>query len=63
LTRDEAEDFARQDAAEGLSRAVPDHAEAWYQTARAEEVDRIFRARRADLRRRGIVVPWWEVYP
>ena len=62
MTRLEAEDLAREDARAGIESPVPEYAAEWYQAARDEEIDHVLRERRADLRRRGIVAPWWELY-
>lgn len=63
MTRDEAEELARQDAMNGEKHAVPGYAEGWYETERAEVVDRLLAEKRAEMRRRGITVPRWELYP
>lgn len=60
MTRDEAEELARQDAEAGWRREVPAAAEAWYEAERVETLTRIQRRRHAELRRRGVIIPWWE---
>jgi hypothetical protein len=60
MTRDEAEEAAREDAENGEGREVPAYAEAWYEAERVETFTRLQRRRHSDLRRRGVVIPWWE---
>lgn len=62
MTRTEAEELARQDAMNGEKHVVPGYAEGWYEAERAEVIDRLVHERRAEMSRRGIVVPWWELY-
>lgn len=61
MTRDEAERLGREDAENGERREVPAYAEAWYEAERVETLTRTQRRRHSELRRAGVVIPWWEI--
>lgn len=60
MTRAEAEELAVQDAHNGERRVVPAGVEQDYEDVYEETRLAIQRSKRAELRRQGIIVPWWE---